>query len=195
MARGQAWGPALRIVAIGAVAALLGGCVTDPGPYSTYAKAGSWRIDKQVDRVTAQPVAGAAALTPTSWNTNEIGARPASVQLTCFENKPIARFAFGFKIGSDKNTSFGYRFDDKPGRDNVESRVLLGYQVLVIEDKAALAQFLGDLVGSNVLYVRIRSLNSGNTTAEFKVDGADAALQAAYVDCPLPLAPPSRRTS
>jgi hypothetical protein len=177
------------------VAALLGGCITDPGPYSTYAKAGSWRIDKHVDRVTAQPVAGVVTMTQTSWNTGEIGARQASLQLACFENKPIAKFGFSFKIGSDKNTSFGYRFDDKPGHDNVESRVLLGYQVLVIEDKAALAQFLADLVGSNVLYVRIRSLNSGNTSAEFKVDGADAALQAAYVDCPPPASPPGRRTS
>ena len=39
----------------------------------------------------------------------------------------------------------GYRFDDKPGRDNVESRVLLGYTVIVIEDKTAVAQFVDEL--------------------------------------------------
>jgi hypothetical protein len=67
----------------------------------------------------------------------------------------------------------------------VISRVLPGRQVIVIEDRAAVADFIRDLNGSRVLYVRIRSLNAGRTTAEFNLDGAAAAVQAAFVGCPL----------
>ena len=35
------------------------------------------------------------------------------------------------------------------------------------------------------LYVRIRSLNTARTSAEFKVAGAPAAIAAAYAGCPL----------
>jgi hypothetical protein len=186
----------VRIVACVAAAAMLGGCLTsDPPSYSTYAKAGSWRIDRQVDRITAAPVAGASVNTQSSSNTSEIGSRPALLQLTCFENKPIAKLGFSFKIGADRNTTLGYRFDDKPGRDNVESRVLFGNQVIVIEDRAAVSQFVADLAGSSALYVRVRSLNGPRTSADFKVDGADAAIQAAYADCPLSPQPAPRRST
>ena len=121
----------------------------------------------------------------------EAYAQPAQLQLTCFERNPVVRFSFEFKIGSDKNSALGYRFDDKPGRDNVESRILLGYTVIVIEDKAAVAQFIDELANSNTLYLRIRSLNAGRTTAEFRVAGAAAAVQAALAECPV-TPPPGR---
>ena len=56
-------------------------------------------------------------------------------------------------------------------------------------------QFVDELASSNVLYLRIRSLNSGRTTAEFRVAGAGAAVQAAFADCLV--APPAgqKRTS
>jgi hypothetical protein len=54
---------------------------------------------------------------------------------------------------------------------------------------------IADLAGSNTLFVRLRSLNGGRTAAEFKVDGNEAAVQAAYADCPLTPDPPARRTS
>ena len=107
------------------------------------------------------------------------------LQLTCFERNPVVRFSFEFKVGSDENSALGYRFDDKPGRDNVASRILLGYTVIVIEDKAAVAQFIDELVNSSTLYLRIRSLNAGRTTAEFRVAGAAAAVQAALAECPV----------
>ncbi len=177
-----------------AVGALLSGC----GPQDPFvnaasvARAGNWRIDRQIDRVTGAPVAGAMLFSSSSSHTAVIGSRVAGLQLTCFERQPIVRLSFEFKIGSDKNTVMGYRFDDKPGRDNVESRVLLGYQVIVIEDKAAVAQFAADLAGASQLYVRIRSLNGGRTTAEFPVSGGDVALKEAYADCPLSAAPAQR---
>jgi hypothetical protein len=174
----------------------LGGCLRDPYVAGSPVASGNWRIDRQTDRITAAPVSSSQLFTTSSSHSGEPFAKPASIQLTCFENKPVVRFAFEFKIGSDKNTFMGYRFDDKPGRDNVESRVLYGQQMIVIEERAAVAQFVADMAGSSSLYVRIRSLTNARTTAEFKVDGSDAAVQSAYADCPIAPDPlPARRTS
>ena len=63
----------------------------------------------------------------------------------------------------------------------------------VIEEKAAVAQFIDDLAGASVLYIRIRSLNAGRTTAEFRLDGSAAAVQAAFASCPV--TGPQKRTS
>lgn len=173
------------------IAIALAGCVSNES-----LKSGSWRIDQRPDLITGTPVAGAFTLTTRASNsTDPLMAAPATLQLTCFENRPIAKVNFGFRIGSDRNTSLGYRFDDKPGHDSVESRVLVGFRVIVIEDAAALQQFIADLRGSSQLVVRIRSLNAGTSTAVFKVDGSDAAIEAAYKDCSLPPAREPRRTA
>lgn len=52
-----------------------------------------------------------------------------------------------------------------------------------------------DMSGSRTLYVRIRSLNAGRTTAEFSLEGAAAAVQAAFADCPLSGKPAKRKMS
>lgn len=179
----------LRVSALGAVA-ILAGCVTDAGT----SRSGSWLIDQRPDRITGTPVSGAFTRVWGATNSTDSAIRHASLQLTCFEKRPIAKIAFAFRIGSDRNTSLGYRFDDKPGRDAVESRVLFGNRVIVIDDAAALQQFIDDLRGSTRLYVRIRSLNAGISSVEFKVAGAEPAIEAAYADCPLS-PPPARRTT
>jgi hypothetical protein len=184
----------VRWVSFVGVALLLGACAD---PYvSTTANtisSGEWKIERQPDRVTGNAIASALLRTRTSSHSGEDYAKPAQLQLTCFERNPLVRFSFEFKVGSDDNSALGYRFDDKPGRDNVASRILLGYTVIVIEDKAAVAQFIDELVNSNMLYIRIRSLNAGRTTAEFRVAGAVAAVQAALAECPV--ASPQKRTS
>ncbi len=115
---------------------------------------------------------------------------PALMQLTCFVKTPLVRFSFEFKIGSDKNTILGYRFDDKPGRDNVESRILIGYTVIVIEDQGEVFRFVQDLASSKMLLLRIRSLNGGRTVADFKLDGAQEAIEAGFAGCPIVAPPP-----
>jgi hypothetical protein len=187
----------MRWLALVGTALLLGGC-TARDPYVSYnntVSSGEWRIERQADRITGNSIASALLSTRNSSHSGVDYAQPAQMQLTCFEGKPVVRFAFEFKIGSDRNSALGYRFDDKPGRDNVESRILLGYTVIVIEDKTAVAQFVDELLNSNVLYLRIRSLNSGRTTAEFRVAGAGAAVQAAFADCPLAPSPGQKRAS
>jgi hypothetical protein len=179
------------------IAALLGGC-TARDPYVSNANAissGDWKIERQTDRITGSAITSALLWTRNSSHSGEDYTKPAQMQLMCFENKPVVRFVFEFKIGSDKNSALGYRFDDKPGHDNVESRILLGYTVIVIEDKAAVAQFVDELVNSNTLYLRIRSLNGGRTTAEFRVAGSPAAVQAAFAECPVTPLPGQKRSS
>lgn len=152
--------------------------------------AGNWKIEKVTDRITGLPAASALLTTPNASNSAEDFSKPALMQLTCFEAKPIVRLSFEFKIGSDKNTILGYRFDDKPGRDNVESRILIGYTVLVIDDPAEVFRFVNELKTSNALVIRIRSLNAGRTVADFKLDGAPAAIDAGYAGCPVVMPPP-----
>ena len=176
----------LRCVALGG-AVLLAGCVTNGT-----VRSGSWVIDQRPDRITGAPVGGAYTMAWGATRSGDLSIYTASLQLTCFENRPIAKIAFQFRVGSDRNTSFGYRFDDKPGHDSVESRVLFGNRVLVVEDDAALRQFIAELRGSTKLFVRIRALNAGNSAVELKVDGSEAAIEAAYAECPLPAAPAGR---
>ncbi len=56
---------------------------------------------------------------------------------------------------------------------------------MVIEDRVAVTTFANELASSNVLVIRIRSLAAGRTTAEFKLDGAPTAIEAAFAGCPL----------
>src|ERR1700712_921332 len=164
---------------------LLGACARDPYVSNTAntLSSGNWKIERQTDRITGTAISSAMLMTRNAAHSSVNFAQPAGLQLTCFEGHPIVRISFDHKIGSDKNSTLGYRFDEKPGHDDVASRILLGYQIILIEDKAAVAQFVNDLGGSNTLYVRIRSLNAGRATAEFRLEGSEAAVQAAFADC------------
>ncbi len=176
---------------------VLGGCAgRDPyvaEPATT--TSGNWKIERQVDRVTGVPVPSAMLIIPNASNTFADYAKPASMQLTCFDGKPMVRFAFEFKVGTDPNSTLGYRFDEKPGHDNVAARFLQEFRTVVIEDHAAVAAFVNELAASNMLVIRIRSLAAGRTTADFKLDGAAAAIEAAFAGCPLttPAPPPAAK--
>lgn len=153
------------------------------------AKVGAWQISRQPDRITGAPLPSAFVPTMAS-NTYSDNPKPAGMQLTCFDGKPLVRFAFEFKIGSDVNTFLGYRFDEKPGRDSIPgARFLQEHRTVVIEEAADVAQFVADMRGSKLLYVRIRSITEGRTTAEFKLDGSEQAIQAAFADCPMKVPP------
>lgn len=150
---------------------------------------GNWKIERQVDRITGVPVPSAMVIIQNASNSFAAQASPASMQLTCFDGKPLVRFAFSFKVGTDANSILGYRFDEKPGHDNVPARFLQDYRTVVIEDRAAIATFADELGISAMLIMRVRSLNAGRTTAEFKLDGAPAAIEAAFAGCPLTPSP------
>lgn len=174
------------MVALG-LAVPLGGCAARD-PFVTSANttvSGNWKIEQQIDKITGAPIGSAQLVTAVSSNSGDTKVRSAMLQLTCFDKTPVVRISFEFKIGSDRNTIVGYRFDDKPGRDNIESRILSDHTIVVIEDSAEVKRFLADMTEASKLVIRIRSLNAGRTTAEFKLDGAPAAIEAAYKNCPV----------
>jgi hypothetical protein len=159
-------------------------------PVSNMTTSGNWKIDTITDRITGAVSPSAMLVAPEASNSEVDFPKPALLQLTCLDKKPIVRFAFEFKIGTDKNTILGYRFDAKPGHDNVESRILVGYTVLVIEDPAEVFKFVEELKTSSALVVRIRSLSGNRTIVDFKLDGAPAAVEAGYAGCPVVMPPP-----
>jgi hypothetical protein len=184
---GDSWGTGIvRTVLFVTLAFLLSACAArDPFvAHPATVASGDWRLERQVDRVTGVATSTAFTVTRISSNTLVDYPRPAQLNLTCFKEQPIVRFVFDFKVGATRNSVLGYRFDDKPGRE-VEARFLQDYRVVVIEDRAGVAQFVNDLATSEVLYVRIRSLNTGRSSAEFRLNGAPAAIEAGFAGCPL----------
>jgi hypothetical protein len=169
------------------MAMVLGACAArDPYVSSGGTRqSGSWQIEQQADRITGVPTPYAMAIAPESSNSYAEKPAPAGLHLTCFDGKPLVRFAFDFKVGSETNSVLGYRFDDKPGHDNVNVRFLQLYKTVVIEDRAEVIRFAGELAGSRTLVVRIRSINAGRTVAEFPIDGASAAIDAGFAGCSL----------
>jgi H2-forming N5,N10-methylenetetrahydromethanopterin dehydrogenase-like enzyme len=51
------------------------------------------------------------------------------------------------------------------------------------------------MTGSQKLYLRIRSLTLGRTTAEYPLEGSATAVQAAFAGCPVMLAQTKKHTS
>lgn len=178
-------------LALSAGALGVGGCARDPYVYaSAIEERGPWEIERHADRVTGRGIASAYVANRNGSHTSEFFTQPVGLQLLCFKQEPIVRFAFSAKVGSNRNAMIGYRFDDKPGRE-IEGRFVDGQRNVVIEDRAEVAHFARELAASKVLYVRIRALNIGRSTAEFPVEGAQAAIDTAYAGCPL--TPPNIR--
>jgi hypothetical protein len=146
--------------------------------------AGNWRIERQLDRITGKPISSAYLVTRSVSNGAIAFAPPAQMQLACFKERPTVLFSFQFKVGSNRNGEFGYRFDEKPGREP-KVRYVENFKEVVIEDPAEVAQFVDEMATSNVLYVRIRALNAARSSAEFRLDGARAAIASAYAGCPV----------
>ena len=149
---------------------------------SNITTAGNWQIEKQIDRITGAPLESALLTAPSS-HSGEAFSKRATLQLACFNKKPLVRFEFEVKVATTRSNEFGYRFDDRPGHQ-ITAGFLGNARVAVIEDSAAIAQFLGELATGQKLYLRIRSLSFGRTTAEFNVEGATAAMAATTARCP-----------
>ena len=146
--------------------------------------AGNWLIEKTTDRITGQPISNAMLMSLASHSSQPFPHK-SMLQLQCFKGAPIVRILFDTKLGSSRNAEVGYRFDDKPGKETAPVRFVDDFKSFVIEDRTELASFIPELGRSHVLYFRIRSFTSGRTSVEFKLDGAEAAVAAAYANCPL----------
>ena len=181
-----------RVIPAVVLALPLMGCLRDPYVSTALVvrSGSSWKIDRQLDRVSGTSISLATANAMAS-NTNEAFPQAATLRLSCFIDKPIVSFAFEYKVGADNGSFLGYRFDEKPGHET-NARFLASARTVVIEDAAEVAQFVNELATSNVLYVRLRSFTAGRTTVEFKVDGAPAAIASAYQSCPVKQPEPQR---
>jgi hypothetical protein len=172
-------------------ALLLCACARDPYvvaplvgiPSANWVATGNWRIERQPDRVTGTPISSAILVTRTSSSSQGVISQPAAMQLACFLGKPVVTFNFTYKIGTNLNSFLGYRFDDKPGHE-IGGRFVKDTNAVVIEEPPEVAQFVSEMATSPLLYIRVRSINAGRTTAEFTVDGAPAAIESAFANCP-----------
>lgn len=182
-----------NVIGITMLNLVLSGCVTarDPVVVSNAAlkPIGNWRVERQIDRITGAPITS-AFLTARSSHSSAPYPLQAVIQLSCFKGDPLVRFGFDVKVGSNRNSEFMYRFDTKPGREG-EARFLQNFRNVVIEDKDEVVHFLKEMSKSELLYIRIRSLNAGRTSAEFRLNGAETAIETAIGDC---LPAPTRRT-
>jgi hypothetical protein len=178
-----------RIIPALVLALPLGGCMRDPYvSTSSVVTSGQWKIDRISDRVTGAPISSANA-TAMASSAAVVFPKPVGLQLLCFIDSPVISFKFEFKVGSERNSFLGYRFDENPGHET-NARFVASANTVIIEDDREVAEFIRELATAKVLYIRIRSFNAGRTTAEFKVDGAPAAIAAAYATCPVkPLTP------
>ena len=192
--KGTLGGLSVRVAALMIFACALGGCASGNlgSPLS-----GEWKVEQRTDRVADKPVQS-AVLTTRSRNANVSKQSPtapqmASLQLLCFDGAAVVRLQFSSDVGSDRNTRMTYKADGNSARKPA-ARVLQDFQTVMIEDKKDVTQFANDLRGAKRLDVTISSLTNGMTTAEFNVDGAPAAIDASFENCPLP-APPAPRVS
>lgn len=175
-----------RLACSALVAFAVAGCAArDPivSPSVGVAPSGNWKIEQQTDRISGAPISSAYVSTKNASHSGQAFKQPAMMNLACFRGEPVVRIAFTFKVGANRNTSLAYRFDDKPGRE-IDARFLNDYSTVVIEDQGEVFQFIEDMKGSRSLYLLVRSLNAGRSSAEFEVDGASAAIDSAFASCP-----------
>lgn len=187
----------MRLILRGALSVLTGICIVTASESDSFAQlagtapATSWKIDRKPDPISG---AGANAWVLATRVTARPGKlpRPAGLQILCFKKEPVIRLQFGERVGSNRSATLAYRFDEKPGRD-ANARFLTDYKTVVIEEKADVVKFAGELATADTLIVSFDSLVIGKTNAAFPVRGALAAMEAAFAQCPLPAA--KRKTS
>ena len=149
---------------------------------------GAWTIERSTDRITNRPVSSAFTKTrkvaSAALDNPLVIPEPAVLQLGCFKGAPLVRVGFDFKVGTTMNAELAYVFDQAKGQEPL-ARFVDNHRGAVIENPEDIARFSAQLTNARTLYVRIRSLNHGRTTAEFEVEGGSAAAKAAFADCPI----------
>ena len=179
-------GRRLRAIGAAAAALLLAACAHDPYVNATDTEqVGEWHIEKQADRMTGGAMSSAEILTRQVATGNVIFPPPVLLELTCFREQPVVFFRFQFKVGSNRNGEFSYRFDDRPGHE-AKARFVDDYKSVVIEDPGEVARFTTELAVAKVLYIRTRAFNAPRSSAEFQLAGAQTAISRGFAGCPLP---------
>lgn len=160
----------------------LAGCSGDP-TLNRY-KSGEWVIEGKIDRVSDKPRFQAGVLTRSRSDKAELlQLEFADLQLLCFDNAPVVYFKFLTPVGSNRNSRLSYRFDGNPGHD-VKVRVLRNEKTIVIENQDDVVRFVDQMRTASMLIVQVFSLTEFLSTADFKVEGAEKAIDAVYAGCP-----------
>lgn len=168
-----------------ALALGLGACVTNTHP-TQRVSAGDWKIEGRTDRVSDKPSFTAATVTRSrNSRVHPLELQLAMLQLLCFDNGPVVRLHFTHRVGSNRNSRLTYRFDQNPGRD-VDVRILQDFKTVMIEDPNDVVRLADEMRTAGTLIVQVHSLTNSTSSADFKVGGAPAAIDAAYAGCPLP---------
>lgn len=164
------------------LALVLGACSGDP-TLNRY-KSGEWLIEGKIDRVSDKPRYQAGILTRSRSDKAEpFQSEFAQLQLLCFDNAPVVYFRFLTPVGSNRNSRLSYRFDGNPGHD-VTVRILRNEQTIVIENQDDVVRFVDQMRTASMLIVQVFSLTEFLSTADFKVEGAEKAIDAVYAGCP-----------
>lgn len=155
-------------------------------------RSGEWAIVGKIDRVSDKPNYVAGLLTRSrSARAEPFELELANLRLLCFANAPVVYLKFENKVGANRNSRLSYRFDQNPGRD-VNVRILRDYKTIVIENQDDVVRFVDEMRTANTLIVQVFSLTEFMSTADFKVEGAQTAIDAVYAGCPPRLEPRSR---
>jgi hypothetical protein len=161
-----------------AVAVLFGVCALTAAAESS----GDWQISTRVDSVTGAKILNVKLEARKTAHDGLFLPPHALLQLGCLKNHPLIHFTFAFQIGSKGDSEISYRFDEQPAQP-VEARILRGLRIMVIEDKKEVATFFDGLAAANALYVVVSSLDKGRTSAEFRVAGAQTAIEWIAANC------------
>jgi hypothetical protein len=175
------------------LACALGACAG--GNVTPLSGAGEWKVGQRADRVADQPIESAVLVTR-SRNVKAGRDDPGmpqnvSLQLQCFDGEPVVRFYFSHEVGSNRNSRLTYKFDNAPAT-RTDARILQDFQTVMLESKKDVVTFTNGLRDAKRLDITVSGLITGNTIAEFNVEGAAAAIDISYKTCPLPAAPPPR---
>lgn len=165
----------------------LGACSGDPTLERF--KSGAWDIEGKIDRVSDKPNYVAGMLTRARSSSTELfKLELANLQLLCFDDAPVVYFKFANKVGSNRYSRLSYRFDGNAGQ-SVNVRILPDSKTIVIDDRNDVARFVDEMRTASNLIVQVFSLTKFLSTADFKVEGAQKAIDAVYAGCPLPQKP------
>lgn len=180
-------GRAIAQTAIVAAACMATACTTDPATLAGQSEkpdTGKWQFETLNDPVTGA-AATSAYLVISKFDFPRGNVYQGGLRLMCFKQKPVVRFKFNLRLGTDKTGAIAYRFDDNPGRD-LNARFFARDRTIVIDDPEHVASFVGELARATTLTVRVTRLTAGGFTARFPVHNAAHAIAKSFAHCPLP---------
>jgi hypothetical protein len=161
----------------------LGACATTQQPAVPRAPTGEWKFGA-FDRNTGRPVGSALLRVLSDPHPGQLIGDPVFLELQCFKSKPVIQLAYNRRTGANRSASVIYRFEGHPAR---QPKVrFVDTKNFVIEDDAAVRQFVDELRTANRLVVVVNSLIVGRTRAVFPVQFGELASETAFALCPVP---------